>query len=227
MKISKRKKLILFSSLAILIISAASFLKNADDSNPLLGMQIYRLEDGTTQVVNSHHGFQFSIPSGWYALLLPPSPEEIEKFNVISQQNNLTPDPSLTAERADDDLILTIVNLNSESYKGGATFEFELIVQNVTEVVPSGALPAFVELLKASGRVTSTQVTSISGQDVGLVEFRALEDDPYFIGGKVLAFIRNGNLYAILGQADNEETVHNIEQAMDDIYASLKFYDVK
>ena len=116
MKISRWKKWVILSLLALFILSAASFLRRADASDPSVGMQIYRLENGRTQVVNSQNGFEYTIPSAWYPFLVPISPDERERFRVVNQQHNLPFDANWISTHTFNGLLLTAVDLNSNYY---------------------------------------------------------------------------------------------------------------
>jgi len=227
MKISRRKKWIILSLLALFILSAASFLQRADDSNPSVGMQIYRLEDGTTLVVNSQNNFEFTVPSGWYPFLVPTSPDEMEKFSVVNQQYYLPFDTNWISTHTFDGLLLTAVDLNSNYYNSDPNIPMLLAYTDITPYSPSGLISPIISILKSSGRVTDTYVTEYAEQEVGIVEFQSLEDETPFLGGKMLVFIRNGYLFFIVAQADNQEVLPKIKQTIDDISGSLRFYDIK
>ena len=211
--------------LSILTLSNLTTIVHADEGTPLSGIQIDRLSDGTSVLTDNIYGYKLITPSGWYPIAIPSSSDEIDRFNNMVLQNNLPIGKEFLPGLPTDVLRFVVVDLDSKHYandKGGGLVAAPFT--SVTRFMPSGAIAPIIGLIRLSGMVTNSYITEISDQEVGVIEFSSSPDDVPYFGGKILLFIRNGKVFAIVG-VSNQENVSNMIAIIDQIIVSLEFFD--
>ena len=193
--------------------------------NQSTGVQIDRLADGTSVLTDLDYGYKFTTPAGVYPIAIPAPADQITQLNDLIMQNNLPIEQDFIASLPADILRFMIVDLDPGHYIGDEGGLIGAPYINVAFFTPDVAIAPMINILKITEIATNTKITSISGQEVGIVEFSFSPEKNVTMSGKMLLFIRNGKLFLFLGITNLPDRTA-VTGLIDNITESLEFFEI-
>ena len=194
-----------------------------------LSIQIERLPDKTSIITideNSNHGFSFATPVNWYPVAIPATEEEVISCLVVIETDNIP---------LGKEWVIDVLAIDDEEFNllvfdfdpNHSQYEYTSVLfggkMEVPDSTPNWTLFTFLKGAELADDVKLVSFEKIDDQLVGVVEFAVPMRENETVFGKMLIFVRNGELILLFGGTDNYEWATDINNAMDFILASLDF----
>jgi hypothetical protein len=220
----KRIFLIILIILSVLTIASSVFILSIDNGKTSIGINIIRLADGTSMVIDQGYGYSYIFPADWYPMAVPISSNDVDNLDKLLLVNNNKPQK----EKINDLLQLPekpgrIISI----YLKGSNISGQEIGEvyfDLSRYTPDGIIEPFMDMIKASGIVQSTQVINNSGNDIGIVECK-IEERKSYSGCKLFTFIHHNKLFIVFGMTEDGNIIPIIRNTIDNLINTIEFSD--